>query len=75
MRGLPMPNHEPPMPWFPDLCRNVGLMLHHIVKPAPDGRKHEVRRTVEEKTTDEGVTLRRTTIEEIEFKPKPDQRS
>lgn len=54
------------MPWFQKLCRDSGLMIHHILKP--DHRKREVSRTVEEKKISDKVTVRRTTIEEIEIK-------
>ncbi len=53
---------------FGKLCRNVGLMIHNVRRPggADDRQCHEVSRKVErEKRGD--VTLRRTTIEEIEF--------
>jgi len=63
------------MSWFQKLCRNTGLMIHGVTKPIKDDAqanakpttqvvKHEV---VEEEQ--DGVTLRRTTIEEIEYKP------
>ena len=46
-------------------------MAHHIgksVKSKPgEGKRHEVRRDVEETHPEPGVTLRRTTIEEIEY--------
>ena len=46
-------------------------MVHHIgksVKSKPgEGERHEVRRDVEESQPEPGVTLRRTTIEEIEY--------
>ena len=54
------------MPWFQKLCRQTGLALHGVMRPA---NKAEVRRTVEEKQVNEHITLRRTTIEEIELKP------
>lgn len=51
--------------WFTRLCRNVGLAVHHVGHP---GKQQQVTRqeTTEEKRGD--VTLRRTTIEEIEIK-------
>ncbi len=55
------------MGWFTRLCRNTGLMVHHIAKPAK-GEKHVVRHETEEKQVNENVTLRRTTIEEIEVR-------
>ncbi len=62
------------MSWFQKLCRNTGLMIHGITQPAKDEAKKKpttqvVRHEVEEEERD-GVTLRRTTIEEIEMKPK-----
>lgn len=69
------------MAWFPRLCRSTGLMIHAIIKPPP-GRsasgsgasrhRHEVRRDVEQKQISPTVTLRRTTIEEIEVKKEAD---
>lgn len=57
------------MNWLEKLGRNVGLMIHHIKHP--DGTTKRVSKTVEEKQIDESVTLRRTTIEEIEVRKKP----
>jgi len=54
------------MSWFTRTCRNMGLMLHYVVRPVD--RKAEVTRKVEEKKVNEKVTLRRTTIDEIEIK-------
>lgn len=54
------------MSWLGRLCRDVGLMVHNIRHP---GDKH--RRVVKKETEEEkrgNITLRRTTIEEIEFK-------
>ncbi|MHB1157423.1 MAG: hypothetical protein ACYC26_11385 [Phycisphaerales bacterium] len=50
---------------FAQLCRNLGLMIHNVKHP---GREHKVvRKEVhEEKRGD--ITLRRTTIEEIEIR-------
>ncbi len=50
--------------------RNLGAFFGHIVKAVKTdarGKKAVVRKTVEEETHGD-VTLRRTTIEEIEFK-------
>ncbi|MCC6679428.1 MAG: hypothetical protein IT445_00850 [Phycisphaeraceae bacterium] len=50
-------------------CRDVGLMIHHIIKPPGSGNeKQQISRKVEEKKLNDNVTLRRTTIEEIEVK-------
>ncbi len=57
------------MNWFQRMCRNVGLMVHNVRHP--DGpettRREEVSRTVEEEHHGD-ITLRRTTIEEVEIK-------
>ena len=55
------------MSWFHKFCRNVGLMVHNVRHP--DERKQHrrvVSKDVEEQKRG-NVTLRRTTIEEIEF--------
>lgn len=59
------------MNWFTKTCRNMGLMVHHIAKPIAEEqhRTHEVKRETQEQQVSETVTLRRTTIEEIEVKP------
>ena len=52
------------------LMRNLGEFVGHIwrgVTHNPD--KKTIRKTIEEEDRD-GVTLRRTTIEEIEFRPR-----
>ncbi len=56
------------MSWFTRLCRNTGLMIHHAAKPVRGGRQVVSHKTQEKKVSD-SVTLRRTTIEEIEVKP------
>jgi len=53
------------MNWFTKLCRQSGLMIHHVIKPVD---KQEVSRKVEQKKVSDKVTLRRTTIEEIEIR-------
>jgi len=60
------------------LMRQIGLIVHNLVKPVkdqPDGARIEKSRKVEEEQIDENVTLRRTTIEEIEIKSggKPEE--
>ncbi len=57
------------MAWFQTLCRNVGLMIHNVRHPDADKKivKHEV-----EEQREGNVTLRRTTIEEIEIKKSDD---
>ena len=50
------------------ICRNSGLLVHGILQPLREERqKQELRRTVEEEQPSPRVTLRRTTIEEIEI--------
>jgi len=58
------------MPWLEKLARQTGLMIHHIVKPVQKDRR-VVRHDVEEKKINETTTLRRTTIDEVEFTKKP----
>lgn len=61
------------MSWFTRLCRSAGLTIHHIVKPVRgDTHKREVNRKVEEKKVSGTVTLRRTTIDEVEVKRSDD---
>lgn len=52
------------MDWFGRLCRSAGLAIHQIARPTD---KKVVRKKVEEEKRG-SVTLRRTTIEEIEVK-------
>lgn len=59
------------MGWFTRLCRNTGLMIHHVAKPVK-GQTHVVGKETQEKKVGDTVTLRRTTIEEIEVKPEKD---
>ena len=56
------------MGWFTKCCRNAGLMIHYIIRPVPTGGRREISRQVEQKKVNDTVTLRRTTIEEIEVK-------
>ena len=64
------------MPWFQSLCRSTGRMIHEIVKPVRGGgggkgkatERREVSRNIEEKRVSPTVTLRRTTIEEVEVR-------
>ena len=60
------------MTWFQQLCRNTGLMIHNVVAPMKKANKKEIKRTVEEKKVNDNVTLRRTTIDEIEIKQDDD---
>jgi hypothetical protein len=61
------------MAWFPKLCRQAGLLIHHVVKPVDHtGKRQEISRTTQEKKVSPTMTLRRTTIDEIELKkPTP----
>ena len=56
------------MGWFDKCCRNAGLIIHYVIRPVPRGSRRQVSRKVEQKKVNESVTLRRTTIEEIEVK-------
>ncbi len=57
------------MDWFARLCRNAGLMIHHTIEPLRKTKTTRVSHSTEEHQPDERVTLRRTTIEEIEIHP------
>ena len=62
------------MPWFQNLCRNLGLAVYNVKQPIKDdavdrGNKQVVKKDVQQEQIDEHITLRRTTIEEIEMKP------
>jgi hypothetical protein len=46
-------------------------MIHHVTKPVK-GETHVVSKETQEKKVSDTVTLRRTTIEEIEVKPAKD---
>ena len=56
------------MPWFQKLCRNVGLAVHGVTHPDGQPQKRTVSKTVDEERVNDQVTLRRTTIEEVEVK-------
>ena len=58
------------MSWFKSICRNLGLMVHNIGNPEDEGKtkRKVIKKEVEEKT-EGNMTLRRTTIEEVEIKP------
>ena len=60
------------MGWFQEICHNVGLMIHNVQHPVKTTETRVVRKETE--TEKRGaVTLRRTTIEEIEIqKDHPD---
>ena len=59
------------MPWFQKLCRNAGLAVHAVTQAGEGSNKQTVKRTVEERKVNENVTVRRTVIEEIEYKQSP----
>ena len=60
------------MSWFAKICRDVGLMIHNVRHP-DTGDKTVIRKEVREE--DRGnITLRRTTIDEIEIKKPTDSR-
>lgn len=57
------------MNWFTRMCRQTGLLLHRSMPgplKAPPRTVHCVTRTEEERPTSK-ITLRRTTIEEVEI--------
>jgi hypothetical protein len=57
------------MNWFEQMCRNAGLMVHNMRNPeAPAVQTREVGRTIQEAQVSPTVTLRRTTIDEVEVK-------
>lgn len=60
------------MPWFQKICRTAGLTLHNVMQPSKDAQRTTVSKKVEEEKLSETTTLRRTTIEEIEIRPKTD---
>jgi hypothetical protein len=62
------------MNWFERFCRQTGHLIHQVVKPITPSQKQQVSKTVEEKKINPNVTLRRTTIEEIEIRDKPSDR-
>lgn len=59
------------MGWFSKLCRNVGLMVHNVKHPDEAGEKQVLRKEVSE-AKGKDVTLRRTTIDEVELKDRRD---
>ena len=61
------------MPWFTRICRHAGLLIHDVIKPIDRKQKCRVNKQVEEKKVSPTVTLRRTTIDEIEVRKPDDQ--
>ena len=69
--ALPQPpdDWKDDMGWFSDLCRNTGLMLHNVKHPEKAvTNKQVVSEKIEEQKVSETMTLRRTTVEEIEVR-------
>ncbi len=65
MMLLPMAN-----PAKKTLMRSLGEFVGHIVKGVrANPAKKELRREVREQQREDGVILRRTTIEEVEVRP------
>jgi len=62
------------MSWFHQWCRNMGLMVHHTLKPVKQSDKQVLSKTTEEKKIDKNITLRRTTIEEVEIRRENEPR-
>lgn len=54
------------MSWFSKLCRNLGLMVHNIRHPGGESERKIIRKEHHQERKG-NVTVRRTTIEEIEF--------
>lgn len=63
---MPQPAERKP------LMRSLGEFFGHIIKGVrTNPAKREVSREVREQQREDGVVLRRTTIEEVEYKHKP----
>jgi len=56
------------MGWFTTFCRQTGLMIHRIIRPASNDHRTVINRINERSDPDPSVTLRRTTIEEVEIR-------
>lgn len=60
------------MGWFLRFCRQSGLIIHHVLKPVNTkqarDRSRVERKQVDEEKVSPDVTMRRTTIEEIEVR-------
>lgn len=69
-----MTGPEPRKPIMRCLGEFFGNIAKGVKTKLGDGTERvEVNRTVEETTDEQGVTLRRTTIDEIEVHPPTDQ--
>ena len=61
------------MNFFEEICRNLGLMFHNIKHPdqpagiLPTAHRQQISHIVEEQKISPTMTLRRTTIDEIEI--------
>lgn len=56
------------MGWLSKLSRNAGLMIHNAVDPEGQKKNRKVvSKKVEQKRISPSVTLRKTTIEEVEI--------
>ena len=54
----------------------MGLAVHNVAKPIKDEantKTQVIKHETQEQQIDENITLRRTTIEEIEMKPGADE--
>ena len=56
------------MGWFDTFCRSAGEVVGLIIKPVKRTGPRVGNKTVEEKKVSPTVTLRRTTVEEVEIK-------
>jgi len=57
------------MGWLNKLCRNTGLMIHNAVDPYDEKKNRKVvSKKIESKQISPSVTLRKTTIEEVQVK-------
>jgi len=58
------------MNWFHRLCRQSGLLVHDLTSAGK--QKTTVSQTTQERKPQPGVTIRKTTIEEIEIEQGTD---
>ena len=62
------------MGWFETFCRNAGEVIGLIIKPVKRTGPRILNKAVEEKKVSPTVTLRRTTVEEVEVKQENAER-
>lgn len=63
------PNADMPAPEKKPLMRSLGEFVGHIVKGVrTNPAKKTIRKEVQEQRREDGVILRRTTIEEVEIR-------